>query len=91
MSDDKLLAKPQPTCPEAAKAKGISGSVFIRLMADTDGNVISATISSGPPLLQEAALDVAKHARLRPTKLSGQPVKVTGLLRYDFILDRNSH
>jgi protein TonB len=85
------LAKPQPTYPEAAKAKGISGSVFVFVLTDIEGNVTSATISSGPPLLQDAALEAARQARFRRTKLSGVPMKIRVLLRYDFILGPDSH
>jgi TonB family protein len=89
--DDKLLAKPKPNFPEAAKAKGISGNVFVFVLTDTEGNVTSAAIHSGPPLLQQAALDAAKQARFPVTKLSGLPVKIRVLLRYDFDLERGTH
>jgi len=42
---------------------------------------------SGHPLLREAAVEAAKHARLKPTLLSGKPVKVTGTLVYNFKLE----
>lgn len=85
--DKNLLAKPKPIYPESAKAKDISGSVFVLVKTDTEGNVASATISSGPPLLQRAALEAARQARFYPTKLSGVAIKVYALLRYDFILE----
>jgi len=91
ISDNKLLAKPEPVYPEIARAKGISGSVFVFVTTDLEGNVASAEISSGPPLLQQAALDAAKSARLPVTKMSGLPVKVGVVLKYDFDLKRGAH
>ena len=89
--DEKLLAKPKPKYPDIAKSKGISGNVFVFVLTDTDGNVTSATIHSGPPLLQEAALEAAKQARFPLTKLSGVPIKIRVLLKYDFDLTRGTH
>ena len=89
--DEKLLAKPKPEYPDIARAKGISGNVFVFVLTDTEGNVTSATIHSGPPLLEEAALEAATQARFPPTKLSGVPIKIRVLLEYDFDLTRGTH
>ena len=86
--DNKLLAKPKPTYPADAKERAISGSVFVIVMVDADGKVTEAIISSGPPLLQKAALDAAKQALFRPVKLSGVPIRLQAVLRYDFVLGR---
>ena len=53
-------------------------------MIDEEGNVISAESVSGHPLLRSSAVDAARQARFSPTKLSGQPVKVSGVLVYQF-------
>ena len=90
ISDRHLLFNPKPEYPDDAKVKGISGSVFVFVVTDTGGKVISATIVSGPPRLQQAALNAAKQVRLSPTKMSGQPIKVGGMLKYDFFLERKS-
>ena len=50
-----------------------------------NGNVIAAHAVSGHPLLQSAAVGAARQARFSPTKLSGQPVKVTGVIQYNFV------
>jgi len=52
---------------------------------DENGNVISAHAVSGHPLLQAVAVAAARGARFSPTKLSGQPVKVTGVITYNFV------
>ena len=40
----------------------------------------------GPAILREAAVQAALKAKFSPTKLSGQPVKVSGVINYKFAL-----
>jgi len=40
------------------------------------GRIESAQVTSGPPILRQAALDAVKEARYRPYLLSGEPVEV---------------
>jgi hypothetical protein len=47
--------------------------------------VISASAVSGHPLLRQAAEQAARESKFSPTMLSGQPVKVTGIVVYNFI------
>jgi TonB family protein len=77
---------PPPTYPEAAKRLRVSGQVSVSVVVDETGKVISAEATSGPAVLREAALQAALRARFSPTKLSGQPVKVSGLINYKFTL-----
>jgi protein TonB len=60
--------------------------VSVQVTIDEEGNVISATALSGHPLLQAAAVAAARAARFAPTLLDGQPVKVTGVITYNFAL-----
>jgi TonB family protein len=89
--DHKALIKPAAAYPDIARWKRISGTVTVRVLIDTTGTVTSAEISSGPHLFRKAALKAAFQARFHPSKLMGQPVKVTGLLRYDFPEKREIH
>ncbi len=73
-----------PTYPAAAKAVRASGSVNVQVTIDENGNVISATAVSGHPLLRAAAVSAARSSKFSPTKLSGEPVKVTGVIVYNF-------
>ncbi|HUZ90781.1 MAG TPA: TonB family protein [Methylocella sp.] len=54
--------------PEAARARGEQGTVRLALVIDRGGRVVSARIigSSGSPILDEAALGMARHASGRP-------------------------
>lgn len=80
------LSLPPPVYPEAAKRSRTSGVVTVDVILDETGKVVSATASSGPTMLRDAAVQAALKARFSPTKLSGQPVKVSGVINYKFAL-----
>jgi len=81
----QIVSKPQPRYPSEARAKAITGTVVVRIVVDEAGKVIAAQPMSGPDLLLRAATQSARQARFRPTKLSGQPVKVTGVIQFNFV------
>ncbi len=80
------LSLPAPSYPDVAKRARAGGIVAIEVVIDEQGKVISARAVSGSSLLQQAALQAARQARFAPTKLSGQPVKVSGVINYNFKL-----
>lgn len=82
----KAISKPQPAYPPIAKAARASGTVTVQVTVDEEGRVISARAAGGHPLLQQAAVAAARQARFSPTLLSGQPVKVNGVITYNFVL-----
>jgi protein TonB len=82
----KAISLPKPQYPAVAKAARQTGTVTVQVTIDENGGVISARAVGGPPLLQAAAVQAAYGARFSPTKLSGQPVKVTGVITYNFQL-----
>jgi TonB family protein len=81
----KAISLPKPVYPPIAKSAHASGTVIVQITIDESGKVISARAISGHPLLQAAAVQAAYGARFSPTQLSGQPVKVTGTLSYNFV------
>jgi len=81
----KAISLPAPEYPAIAAQAGASGTVTVQVMIDEAGNVISARAISGHPLLQAAAVSAAQQARFSPTSLMGEPVKVTGVLTYNFV------
>ncbi len=85
--NDKALSLPKPPYPPIAKAVKASGTVIVQVLVDEEGNVVSAHAVSGHPLLQTAALAAAKQAKFAPTKLSGRPVKVSGIIKYNFVVE----
>ncbi len=81
----KATSLPKPAYPPAAKAVRASGAVSVQVLISEDGSVISASAVSGHPLLRAAAASAARGARFSPTLLSGQPVKVSGVITYNFV------
>ncbi|MBV9211501.1 MAG: TonB family protein [Acidobacteria bacterium] len=82
----KAISLPKPAYPAVAKAAKASGTVVVQVIIDEEGSVISADAVSGPPLLRASAVQAARQARFSPTLLSGQPVKVAGVINYNFVL-----
>lgn len=82
----KAIYKPQPAYPPDAKAAGAQGTVTVQILVDEEGNVVEAHAVSGHPLLRDAAETAARNSRFSPTRLQGQPVKVSGVITYSFVL-----
>jgi len=82
----KVLNLPRPNYPPLAKQIRLQGSVSIQVLIDENGKVVSAKALSGHQVLVNAAEAAALQARFSPTLLSGQPVKVSGVIIYNFVL-----
>lgn len=83
----KATSLPKPPYPKAAKKAKVSGAVAVEVLIGVDGKIETAVAVSGPPLLREAAVQAAKGASFSPTVLSGEPVKVSGVIVYNFVAD----
>lgn len=81
----KAISMPPPIYPAEARAARVSGAVNVQIIIDEYGGVMTARAVSGHPLLQPAAVTAALQARFSPTFLMGEPVKVTGVLVYNFV------
>ena len=82
----KALALPAPSYPEIARRMRQAGTVEVEVIVDENGKVISARATAGPNMLREVAVEAALRARFTATKLSGQPVKISGRIDYNFTL-----
>lgn len=80
----KAISLPAPEYPAIAKQAKASGAVVVQVTIDENGSVISAHAASGHPLLQASAVAAARQAKFSPTLLMGEPVKVTGVIVYNF-------
>ena len=69
-----------------AKQIRISGAVNVQVLIDESGKVISAKAISGHPLLVAEAVKAATQARFSPTIIGEQPVKVSGIITYNFVM-----
>ncbi|MBX3276680.1 MAG: energy transducer TonB [Acidobacteria bacterium] len=81
------IRRVQPPYPPIAKAARAQGAVQVQVTISEDGRVIDAQVVSGHPLLREAALQAARQWAFKPTELSGVPVKVQGVLTFNFTLN----
>jgi TonB family protein len=80
------IKKVAPPYPSTAKAARASGPVLVQILIGETGEVLEAAILAGHPLLREAALQAARQWRFMTTTLSGVPVKIRGILQFNFKL-----
>jgi TonB family protein len=84
----QAISLPRPSYPPIAKNMGIQGTVSVQVLIDESGRVISAKAVGGSPFLTAEAQKAALQARFSPTVLNDQPVKVSGVITYNFVLNR---
>jgi TonB family protein len=84
----KAIKSVPPTYPPVAKAAGAQGPVTVQIVVNEAGDVESAKAVSGHPLLQQAGVDAARQWKFSPTQLSGNPVKVSGMISFVFTLPK---
>jgi protein TonB len=82
----QAVSLPKPPYPPIAKQLRIQGAVNVQVLINEAGNVVSAKAISGNPALVTAAQSAAFAARFSPTLLGDQPVKVSGVIIYNFVL-----
>jgi TonB family protein len=80
----KAVSLFRPEYPEEARQAGDRGEVRIFVVIDEQGKVIAAKAIAGPKSLQAVAIAAAWKSRFSPTRLSGQPVKISGVIEYKF-------
>jgi outer membrane biosynthesis protein TonB len=79
------ISLPKPPYPAAAKKTHAAGTVAVQVLINETGKVIFACAVTGNPLLHSASEYAAMSARFTPTTFSGKPVKVTGVITYNFV------
>lgn len=86
--NSQAITLPKPPYPAIARMAGVQGVVNVQVLIDETGKVISAKALSGSPLLMPEAVKAAYQARFSPTTIGEQPVKVSGLITYNFVLQK---
>ena len=81
----RAISLPRPDYPPIARQAHASGTVVVQVTIGESGEVIAARAVAGHPLLQAASVAAARGAKFSPTKLCGEPVKVTGVITYKFV------
>jgi protein TonB len=84
--NSKALKLPKPNYPLMARNIRLQGTVSVQVLIDESGKVISAKAVSGHPLLVPEAQKAAMQAVFSPTIISDQPVKVSGVITYNFVM-----
>jgi len=82
----KAISLPEPPYPPLAKQIRAQGPVPVQILVDENGKVLSAHAVSGNAFLTRAAEEAAMRARFTPTTFNGQPVKIQGVITYNFVL-----
>jgi periplasmic protein TonB len=81
------IERKTPAYPPLAKQARIEGSVVVEVIISIDGRVEAVRALNGHPLLTSAAVEAARGWRFNPTILNGVPVRVTGLITFNFNLN----
>ncbi len=82
----KALSLPKPRYPPAARVINADGQVTIQVVILEDGSIFSAAAIAGHPFLRPVARQAACEAKFSPTLLEGKPVKVSGVITYNFVI-----
>jgi protein TonB len=83
----RAIKKVKPVYPAIGKNIRASGPVPVLVIISEAGQVLEATALSGHPLLRSAAVEAARQWLFTPTTLSQVPVKVQGVLTFNFVLE----
>jgi protein TonB len=70
--------------PPLAKAQHVQGVVVLQAILSKTGEVEDVQVVSGPPLLQQAAMDAVKRWKYRPYLVDGVPAEVQTTINVNF-------
>ena len=85
-----ITKKVAPEYPAVAKAARVQGTIVLQATISKTGTIQNLRVISGPPLLQQAALDAVQQWQYRPYLLMGQPVEVETTVNVIFSLGDSS-
>ena len=75
-----------PDYPELARRTRVEGVVILETVIDELGNVTSARVLRGHPLLNQAALDAVQRWKFTPTRLNDEAIPVVMTVTVQFKL-----
>ncbi len=87
-AESVALYKTIPSYPPIARATHTEGTVRLAATISKTGSIENLRVTSGPVLLQQAALDAVRCWRYKPYLLDGQPVEVETTVDVIFTLSR---
>jgi protein TonB len=81
-----ILSQTRPVYPALARQARIQGNVVLHAIIGKDGRVAQLEVTSGHPLLVQAALDAVKQWLYKPTLLNGDSVEVDTTITVTFTM-----
>jgi protein TonB len=87
-AESELLQKTLPVYPPIARAARVEGTVRLAATISKIGTIENLRVTSGHPMLQQAALNAVSCWRYKPYLLDGQPVEVETTVDVIFTLSR---
>jgi protein TonB len=75
-----------PAYPPVARAARVEGVVILEAVIDAAGNVTSAKVLRGDPLLDQAALDAVQRWQFTPARLNDEAIPVVMTVTVQFRL-----
>jgi TonB family protein len=82
--EGNAITRVEPIYPPTARAVKAFGTVMVQITISETGIVIAAKAISGHHALRNAAVDAAYKWVFKPTTVDGAPIKVQGVLTFDF-------
>ena len=82
----QLLVSSSPVYPNMARQAHVEGQVTIEAVIDITGKLTNMTVISGPPLLQQAAIDSLRTWKYQPGYLNEKPVPTKTSITVNFRL-----
>jgi len=86
--NSQAISLPKPKYPQMAIAIHLQGVVNVQVLIDETGRVVSAKAVNGHPIFIPEATRAALQAKFSPTIIGDQPVKVSGVISYNFMLQQ---
>ncbi len=80
------IKRVNPKYPELAKKAGIEGTVVVKVLVNTKGDVEAVEVLKSHPLLDESAIEAAKQFKFKPGKQRDKFVKVWVSIPFNFKL-----
>ena len=80
----KAIHLPTPYYTQALRSQGLSGPIAVRVTISETGQVLSARAVCGNFDLIKLIKSAVFRARFTPTLKDGRPIKVTGIIIYNF-------
>ncbi len=86
----QIVELPKPKYPKQARELGIEGTVMVKALIDTSGQVVKVKVAKAPDPdhgLSEAAVEAVKAGKFMPATNGGKPIACWIALPLEFKLD----